>query len=38
MAMKAEGKPGLEEADNSKIRITLTSKSIAPLEKSALSS
>lgn len=32
--MKAEGKPGLEEAENSKIRITLTSKSVAPLEKS----
>lgn len=34
MAMKAEGKQGLEEAENSKIRITLTSKSVAPLEKS----
>jgi hypothetical protein len=34
MAMKGEGKPGLEEAENSKIRITLTSKSVVPLEKS----
>eukprot|EP00892_Ulva_mutabilis_P002768 jgi/Ulvmu1/12492/UM009_0145.1 len=34
MAMKPDaGKAGLEESDNSKIRITLTAKSVAPLEK-----
>lgn len=37
MAMKPDaGKAGLEESDNSKIRITLTAKSVAPLEKSKL--
>ena len=39
MAMKQDvGKAGLEESDNSKIRITLTAKSVSPLEKSMSSS